>query len=472
MKQRFLFVFMFLSVSAWGAEWQWSVPDGEARAYLWIPANCRHVRAVVVANHNMIEQGILEHPTMRRTLTELDMAEVWVVPYMDQTFDFNKGAGEHFQKLMDELAVESGYDELRTAPVAPLGHSACATYPWNFAAWNPARTLCVLSVHGDAPQTKLTGNGRPRIDWGDRNIDGVPGLMVMSEQEWWDDRLTPAKEFCDKHPKTAFTILKDAGRGHFDYSDQLVAYLAKFISDSAAARRPVLGHYRSESTHISAGTKPQLISINGQSGEPVTPPFEPQEDGITFRLKVGFAEVVADNGNAKKWSGLPAGAPLGHAPGPITLSRIVGPAAKVFDDTFVVRFGRAEYTNNGRNLDVWLVASHPGNDEYHSIAQQARVRINPNKTGADQHITFPEIPDQKVGTKSLKLPATSDAGLPVQYYVREGPAEVEGDTMKFKPIPLRSKFPVKVTVVAWQWGNAKVKTAERVERTFQIVVSQ
>ena len=49
-----------IAVSAWAAEWQWSVPVGNARAYLWIPANCREVRGVVLAHHNMIEQGILE----------------------------------------------------------------------------------------------------------------------------------------------------------------------------------------------------------------------------------------------------------------------------------------------------------------------------------------------------------------------------------------------------------------------------
>jgi hypothetical protein len=103
------------------------------------------------------------------------------------------------------------------------------------------------------------------------------------------------------------------------------------------------------------------------------------------------------------------------------------------------------------------------------MVQQARIRLRPNKTGADQHITFPEIPEQKAGTKSLTLPATSDAGLPVQYYIREGPAEIDGNVLKFTPIPPRAKFPVKVTVVAWPWGHAKVKTAEPVERTFSIV---
>jgi len=51
--------------------WQWSVKvdsvvSGETRdhprAFLWIPENCKQVRAVIFAQHNMIEEGILEHP--------------------------------------------------------------------------------------------------------------------------------------------------------------------------------------------------------------------------------------------------------------------------------------------------------------------------------------------------------------------------------------------------------------------------
>ena len=34
-----------------------------------------------------------------------------------------------------------------------------ATFPWNFAAWNPERTLAIISYHGDAPRTNLTGYG-------------------------------------------------------------------------------------------------------------------------------------------------------------------------------------------------------------------------------------------------------------------------------------------------------------------------
>ena len=517
------------------AEWQWSVPDGETRVYLWIPPDCQRVRGVVFANHNMIEQGILEHPTMRETLSKLGFAEAWTVPYFDLTFDFNKGSGEHFEKVMHMLAEESGYQELKFAPVVPLGHSACATFPWNFAAWNPGRTLAILSVHGDAPQTTLTGNGKPRIDWGDHNIDGVPGLMVMGEYEWLEPRLAPAFDFMAKYPKAPVAFLADAGRGHFDYADRTVAFLAKFIEKAAAQRLPAeapldgpvtlkpidpatgwrMDRWRKDQPPTAPaapfakysgdakeafwcfdeemakateaiyaeqrGKKPQLLSVtDGQMpiekgcGEPVTPRFIPLEDGLSFRLQTAFLDVVPkDNGKATFWTGLPPESPLGHATGggPIVLSRIVGPVAQTGPDTFALRLGRAEYTANRRNNDLWLVASHPGDDQYKSIVQQLMVRANPNKEGAPQQIIFPEIANQKPDVKSLKLNATSDAGLPVSYYVREGPAEVEGDTLKFTSIPARAKYPVKVTVVAWQFGrvtDSKIRTAEPVTQAFLI----
>lgn len=540
-----LFVLLSLSgllvFASAGTEWQWSIADGETRLYLWIPPECAQVRGVVFANHNMIEQGILEHATMRRTLAKLGFAEVWAVPYFDATFDFNHGAGEHFDRVMAALADESGYGELRHAPVVPLGHSACATFPWNFAAWNPGRTLAVLSVHGDAPQTTLTGNGKPRIDWADRNIDGIPGLMVMGEYEWWDDRLAPAFAFMAKHPATPLAFLADAGRGHFDYADRTVAFIAAFIEKAAALRLPAsapldgpvtlkpvdpqtgwrVDRWRHEQAPTAPaapwagytgdpknafwcfdeamaratetiyaeqrGKKPQLLSVtDGRqplekgNGEPVTPRFIPEADGLTFRLTADFLDrVPPDNAKATLWTGLPAGSPLGHATGggPIQLARIVGPVVQTGPDTFAMRFGRAEYTANRRNHDLWLVASHPGDDHYKSIVQQLMVRVSPNQDGAPQQITFLAIPDIHVDAAltppaAIRLAASSDAGAPVGYYVREGPAEIEGDTLRFTAIPPRAKFPIKVTVVAWQFGRAtepKLQTAGRAERTFHLL---
>ena len=91
---------LMLVARAGDVVWQWSVPMGEGRAFLWVPEDCRQVRAVVLAQHNMIEQGILEHATMRRTLAELGIAEVFVAPPFDRVFPFDQGAGERFAAMM------------------------------------------------------------------------------------------------------------------------------------------------------------------------------------------------------------------------------------------------------------------------------------------------------------------------------------------------------------------------------------
>ena len=137
-----------------------------------------------------------------------------------------------------------------------------------------------------------------------------------------------------------------------------------------------------------------------------------------------------------------------------------------------MRFNRATINSDQRQGDIWLLASHPGDARFKSAVQQALLKIPAQlKDGAEQHITFPDIADVERGTKQTQLKAISDAGVMVYYYVREGPAEITGDILKFTAIPLRAKFPVKVTVVAWQYGRAgepKLKSAEPVERTFNI----
>jgi hypothetical protein len=526
------------------AVWQWSVPLGEGRAFLWIPEDCVRVRAVIVAQHNMIEEGILEHAVMRRELGRLGIAEIWIAPPSERTFDFTQGAGERFDMLMIALAAESGYGELAWAPVIPIGHSACASYPWNFAAWNPQRTLAVLSIKGDAPQTNLTGSGRPNPDWAGRNIDGVPGLMVMSEAEWWEARLTPLLEFRAAHPTTPLAVLADTGHGHFDASDELVGFLALFIRQAATARLPATipldrpgalrpvdpaagwlvdrwrgaepprapaapaADYAGDRTEAfwcfdvetaraieacqtaGRGKKPQQLGYV-QAGQfaaistahaGVELKFMPREDGVTFQLTAEFITplppkppVAAKDKPPAAIVITPTVAPAGtHALGEVRIARITGPVRQVTPDTFQVSFNRTASTTDSRRHDIWLIASQSGDEVYKGAVQQALLKIAPTGDGAAQAISFPAIPDRPVGGAAIALQATSDAGLPVSYYVREGPAYVEGSTLHLTALPPRSKLPVWVTVVAWQFGRgsgARVNTATPVERSFQLTAA-
>lgn len=531
-------------LSASAAEWQWSAEEdsaddghrtAKARAFLWVPPDCERVRAVVFAQNNMIEPGILEHVEFRKALAKLGMAEILVTPFFDywQVATNNNEANERFNKLLKTFATESGHGELATAPIIPLGHSASASMPWNFAAWNPERTLAILSIKGDAPQTTMTGNGRPNLDWGGRNIDGIPGVMVMAEYEWLEGRLAPAQKFRAKYPDAPIAMLALPGRGHFDFDDQvLIDYLTRFISKAAKARlsrensmlNPVdpkagwlvdrwrkdeKAHARpakfaryegdqseafwvfdremarlTEKVNASQCCKePQLLGFvqddetirQTDTHNQVALKFLPMSDGVTFELATTFLDAV-DGGskNCSRWTGLPAETPLGHAAGggPIRLSCISGPVEQLDTNAFRLSFNRFSIPEDRRAGDIWLLAEHPGDARYKSAVQQALLKISLRLTeGVAQQITFPDIPDVKRGTKSVKLNATADSGEEVHYYVREGPADIDGDTVRFTEIPPHAKYPVKVTVVAWQYGRGlepKLKSAEPVERTFFI----
>src|SRR6202012_4052041 len=115
----------------------------------------------------------------RAALARLNFAGIWVSPPFDHLFRFNAGAGETFDGLMKNLAMVSGYSELTFVPVAPLGHSAAASWPYYFAAWNPGRTLAALSISGQWPYFRNPVFA-PDI-WGDRNIDFIPCLESMGE---------------------------------------------------------------------------------------------------------------------------------------------------------------------------------------------------------------------------------------------------------------------------------------------------
>lgn len=529
------------------AEWQWSVevksekPEyGPARAFLWIPPNCEKVRGIVIAQHNMEEISILEHAGFRQAMAGLGFAEVWVAPMFDHSFRFDRGAGDTLNDLLEWLAAQSGYSELSFAPLVPMGHSAAASWPYNFAAWNPGRALAALSVSGQWPYVR-DKSFAPDI-WGDRTIDFIPCLETMGEYEaantWSREGLKERQE----HPKLPLSMLACPAEGHFASSDAKAEFLAFYIRKAVQYRLPKdwtgdapprllpvdptttgwladkwrlnqpptappapVGKFegnpgeafwffdeetaRAVQTYQARhrGKKPQLVGIL-QDGKLVpqtethlqlTPKFKPEADGITFKLTgVFYDSVPSGSHRLPDWTQLPANSPLGHASsGAISIDVISGPMKKISADTFALDLKReTQFSTNARNYELVFAVTHPGDAEYKPAVQQAHIFAPPRNTqGAGQRLDFDAIPDQEAGVKEVKLKATSDAGLPVRFYVREGPAEVDGDTLKLTPLPPRAKHPVKVTVIAWQYGRSiepRVKSADPVERSFYITKPQ
>jgi len=521
------------TISAYNTEWQWSTSlnalvsnetKNHPQAFLWIPSNCKQVRAVIVGNHNMTEETLLENPEFRKAMSNLGFAEIWITPGLDMKWDIEIGTQQIFETMMKEFATISGYSELEYAPIVPVGHSAMATYPWNFAAWNPERTLAILSVHGDAPQTNLTGYGKANLDWGKRTVDDIPGLMIEGEWEWWEDRVTPALTYRMKHPASPVSFLCDAGRGHFDISDQLVHYVTLFLEKAAQYRLPkrmplnkpcqlipvvpqqgwlaerwktdgivrekpapytqykgnpadAFWYFDKEMAlatekiyargrgkkqqYIGILQKGKLVDFHQNTHARIKAQFKPEgEEELTFHLKAVFTDSL----RAKQVNE--------HAMGKPRIDRICGPVKKLNDSTFQISFYRMGMMNTKRTNDIWLLASHDGDENYKSSVQQLELVIPYRLTeGKAQNISFAPLKNVKRGCKSVALTATSDCGLPIHYYIEEGPAEIKDGKILFTKISPRAKLPLKVTVVAWQYGRSiasKVQTAEPVAQSFCI----
>lgn len=509
--------------------WQWSVavrnfsalPKPERSiAYLWIPETCKQVRAVIVAQHNMEEISILEDEFFRKRMTELNVAQVWVCPAFNLTFDFSDGAGETLKGILEDLAEESGYRELATIPVIGLGHSAAASAPYYMAAYMPERTLACLSVSGQWPYFRDSVFAKDI--WGNRTIDNIPCLETMGEYEaaatWSKEGLRQRKE----HPQLALGMLACPAEGHFAYTPEKADFLALFIEKAlqyghrdprsegwlverwrrdevaSCAPAPVLDYkgnkdeafwfFDKELAEAAVeygnrfrGLECQLLGLK-QQGKVVEqknthlqlhPAFLPEDDGISFCLEPFFLDTVPGGSpRPSSWSGLPVGSPIGHScdSSSIVMQMICGPAI-IEGKTFRVAWNRGTSWNTA-TADITFAVCHPGDGKYRPAVQQVQMTIPVRHTeGREQIITFDQPENIGLSTKEVLLRASSSADMPVSFYVEAGPAYVKGHKLFLTPVPPRSRYPVKVTVTAWQYGRDrgdKVRTAEPVTRSFYI----
>ncbi|MGD0518849.1 MAG: hypothetical protein ABSA26_15040, partial [Thermoguttaceae bacterium] len=112
------------------AVYQYSVPVGSRRAYLWIPPRCMRVRGIIISLANLLERNWLEDPIIRRAAEDEGLGIVWLGPGAKGpggspkalTADMREGAGEALQKMFKDLAEESGYAEIKFAPIIAMGH--------------------------------------------------------------------------------------------------------------------------------------------------------------------------------------------------------------------------------------------------------------------------------------------------------------------------------------------------------------
>lgn len=515
-------------ISPYNQVYQYSVMVGTSRAYLWIPPDCKQVRAVIIALSNLTERMWLEDPLIRKTASEECLGIIWVGPPRNKkeellNADMTERSGEALNKMLDDFATVSGYAEIANAPIIPTGHSAHGQFSWNVANWNPDRVVAVVAIKTVPLPDSFSFKNIPVLymvgqttEWPQYRDGSKPG----DRDFYWPVVRSSAIALRKQNQNNLVGVVIDPGGGHFDWSNHLAGFLSLYIKKACEYRLP-------KNTPINKTVQlkallPQLgwlTDNEGMNPDKYAPAsysnykgdrdsaywfFDKETAFATARFegdriprkkqmltviqngkllnttKLGFAlaklEPDSDGITFHLKGGflktvpselIGSGDTLGNSGGEIKFYVITGPAAQTGTNTFKIQFDR------GNGGSVWIEEEQKGNKEYRHAVQPVCINIPDVLTkGQAQTIHFPDIPNQKKGAKELILKAVSDQGLPVRYFVVSGPAVITGDTLHFAPIPERSKYPVKVIVTAYQWGRMVpplYQSAAPVTREFYIV---
>jgi hypothetical protein len=514
--------------SPYNSVYQYSVLVGDRRAYLWIPPQCRQIRGVIISLSNLLERRWLEDPLIRKTAAKKSLGIIWVGAGKESPLaaDMKPGAGEALQKMLKDFAGESGYNEIEFAPLLPMGHSANGHFVWTVANWNPERVIAAIPVKTvpfpssfnftNVPVCYLVGE---TTEWPQYRVPD-PATQPGDRDFFWPVVRQSALTLRTSNENNLVAVVIDPGGGHFDWNERDAQFISLYIQKACFYRlppvspkdRPVkLNTINKESGWLTdtGGMNPDTfppapyskykgdpkkaywffdeqtakaaIAFNGdrkkrlkqmltfvQNGQPLpvaqkgfaSLSFQPENDGITFHVKGTFLTEIP-----KELIG--AGTQLGHAHGPIKFKLITGPAIQIDSNTFRLQADRAAFGG-----EIWLQEEHSGNRHYRHAVQPGRLLVPAKLTaGTSQVINFPLLQNQHPGIKSLKLSARSSSGLPVNYFVVAGPAIIQGDRLLFTSLPVKTKFPITVTVVACQWGRTiepLYQTAVPVTRQFYI----
>lgn len=194
-------------------------------------------------------------------------------------------------------------------------------------------------------------------------------------------------------------------------------------------------------------------------------------DGQSFVVHPKYAGTYPEQRESRgaRWGKV--GQAVGHASTPIHIKQVSGPIVITGENTFRIQYDElAPATEKAR---VTFMAFSEGDDEYRYTERVGMINSKRvvRTSGKSQTIIFPPIGSIKAGSNPVPLKATSDAGLLVEYHIAYGPAQIRDGRLVIAEIPKRARFPIRVKVIAYQFGRGATplfQPAIPVEQTTQI----
>lgn len=513
------------ALSASAAVFQYTVPVTTAKkpgtAFLWIPPQAQQVRGMVVAGMTLMEREFAKDAVIRKACEDEGLAILFFTCGLSET---------DLPKVLSDLARVSGYHELPMAPLMFVGHSAGGPQAKALAIKMADRCFGLMQYRGGVPGgAEAVPPGVPVLMMIGQ-FDEFGGTMRdQAGRETWEGGRDALADFRAKDRRNLASVVVEPGAGHFAWSDRNAAYLALFIRKAAQARisdwplgakqpvpcKPVdaengwlsdltiktagqsapapypeyagdkaraAWHFDREMAEATVayhargfGKKDQFIrwkdAYNLDAGvRHFFSTIQWVSDGQTFEVHPVYADQYPlPQSTGPRWSD--AGKPVGHSTAPILVKSVSGPLVAASANTLRIRYDNLSPATEA--VRPTFLAFSAGDAEYRYTEQVGMLSrgFSGLKSGKAQTITFPPIGNLKARSGPIKLAATSDAGLPVEYYVAQGPAVIVDGRLSIAELPLRATYPIAVKVVACQFGRGVeplVQTAQPVEQTIQI----
>lgn len=498
-------------------------PKGDSTAFVWIPPQAKQIRGVVLAGMTLMEREFVRDERIRHACADEQLAILFL--------KCGLGAAD-LQQVLDDFAKVSGYRELSAAPLFFIGHSAGGPQAKAAAIKMSERCFGLVQYRGGDPggDNPLPPSVPALMMVG--QFDEFGGQMRNDAgRESWEGGRDALAAFRARDEQNLASIVVEPGAGHFAWSDRNAAYLALFIRKAAQARIPkdwaidattpvalkkinvksgwltnlaiktsgefpaaayesFAGPKASAAWHFdqemaaatvayhanSFGKKDQFIKWNDSFSVDAGARFffnkiQWTGDGRTFEVHPVYAENYPGqyNGSGPRWT--LAGQPAGHSAAEIRVRPVSGPV--VVAGKYSFRFQYDNLAPAAEGSRVTFLAFSEGDAEFRFTEHVGMLPkgFNGLKTGKTQTISFSPINNLKVGDGPRKLTASSDSGLPVEFYVAVGPAEIVNGELNIAELPARATYPITVKVIAWQFGSGVeplVQSAKPVEQTILI----
>lgn len=510
------------------AVFQYAVPvettKGQRDAFCWIPPEAQRIRGVVLGGMTLAEREIAKDPVIRRACTEEQLAIVFL----------KCGLGSaDIDRVLVDFATSSGYDELTYAPLFFMGHSAGGPQAKALAIEMAPRCFGLMLYRGGVPGgDQVVPPGIPVLMMIGQFDEFGRTMRDERGRETWEGGRDALAAFRSADKRNLASVVVEPGAGHFAWSERNAQYLAHFIRKAARARIPAHSYESVEKdasllaidhrqgwftdlNGIKSSAESRCAAYADYSGdrsqaawhfdrEMAEATIAYHKDGFgkrdqfirwedphwvdagarffftkltwvdlgsTLQVHPVFADVYPGQykGRGPRW--LEAGSPVGHCDTRIRVKPVGGPIIAMGSDRLTIRFDALSPASE--RARVTFMAYHEGNEEYRHTEHVGMMPrgFDGLRKGVEQTITFPLLPDLPADSDPVSLKACSDSGLPVEYYVAYGPAEVVEGKLTIRDVPARAKYPVPVKVVAWQFGSGVpplVQTAEPIEQVVLI----